>query len=481
SRSLIYARQEKGTLCSIHQISIEMKQNKLITECWADASSGHALSRDGQWLVYTVTNINPGDNGGIQLLNLKTLTKKTLVTYQPTDFGDYDFSWSPDNSLIAMTRINTPSTREIVTLSLDGAIEQITRDSAIIAGHTWSADGQSIVYSSKKGGAPRLWQANIADHSSTLLGLSVAASHPYMTQDGKTLLYQKNFQVIDIQQIVLNNPVDGTVSTNSTSTINNVISSTGIDTAPDYSDMTEQLVFSSNRSGYQEIWLANFDGSNPVQLSQFESTAYHPKWSPDGKKIAFTVSDASQSKQQQVFILNLLTRQYSQITYEPVDHLYPEWSADGESIYTSMRTANRWNIWQYPLSKEAPRQITHAGGLISYPAPTGDGIYFSKNESDGIWYQPDNSDEQWVFSTANKDIHNKWVIDANGIFYVTTRDKHQQLEYYDFATKTIAVKTKLKKSAIIQSSLTYNAKLSTFYYSHSGRKESDIIMTSVAQ
>lgn len=56
-----------------------------------------------------------------------------------------------------------------------------------------------------------------------------------------------------------------------------------------------KIVFVSNRSGRQELWTMLDDGSYPSQLT-FDSAgpgnntdgAYHPVWSPDGSRVAFT-------------------------------------------------------------------------------------------------------------------------------------------------------------------------------------------------
>ena len=49
-----------------------------------------------------------------------------------------------------------------------------------------------------------------------------------------------------------------------------------------------RLVFNSERVGWWKVWIADADGSHPVQLTSPASGAdYYPDWSPDGHWIAF--------------------------------------------------------------------------------------------------------------------------------------------------------------------------------------------------
>ena len=48
-------------------------------------------------------------------------------------------------------------------------------------------------------------------------------------------------------------------------------------------------VMTADKSEYvSQIYVANADGSNPVQLTFVEKSSTNPQWSPDGQWLAFT-------------------------------------------------------------------------------------------------------------------------------------------------------------------------------------------------
>ena len=72
--------------------------------------------------------------------------------------------------------------------------------------------------------------------------------------------------------------------------------STRPDTHPQFSPDGRKLAFTSERSGSLQIWVANSDGSNPLQLTTLARGFINaPRWSPDGKVIVFTSHSEQQS------------------------------------------------------------------------------------------------------------------------------------------------------------------------------------------
>ncbi len=66
--------------------------------------------------------------------------------------------------------------------------------------------------------------------------------------------------------------------------------------------MENRIVFVSDRSGSREIWVCDSDGGNQVQLTKFGgSHVGSPRWSPDGRQIAF---DSRPSGLSSIYVIN---------------------------------------------------------------------------------------------------------------------------------------------------------------------------------
>ncbi len=91
-----------------------------------------------------------------------------------------------------------------------------------------------------------------------------------------------------------------------------------------------QAVMTADKSEYlSQIHLANADGSDAVQLTYADKSSTNPQWSPDGKWLAFT---SSRSGKNQIYLLRAAGGEAEQLTDVKSSVSGFQWSADGQWI-----------------------------------------------------------------------------------------------------------------------------------------------------
>jgi Tol biopolymer transport system component len=134
-----------------------------------------------------------------------------------------------------------------------------------------------------------------------------------------------------------------------------------------------QVVFVSNRSGADNLWVCEADCEKPRQITRY--TQHHasmePRWSPDGFRIAFvrragdgltlTVIDAERGNPQAI------------ATGKDIGA--PAWSLDGRELFFRSSVTGRPEIWRVAATGGEPLQVTRMGGAEAFPHPDGRSLY----------------------------------------------------------------------------------------------------------
>lgn len=89
------------------------------------------------------------------------------------------------------------------------------------------------------------------------------------------------------------------------------------------------------------LWRSRADGSQRVQLTSPEIRIRLPRWSPDGKQIAFTGHVSGQPFQ--IYVVSAEGGKAEQLVQRNCDDMDPTWSPDGNRA--PLRT-HTWNILQ---------------------------------------------------------------------------------------------------------------------------------------
>ncbi|MGA8490260.1 MAG: S9 family peptidase [Terriglobales bacterium] len=120
------------------------------------------------------------------------------------------------------------------------------------------------------------------------------------------------------------------------------------------------IVFVSNISGRNNLWLVPAEGGWPTQLTVSDQRQRAPAWSPDGRWIAYT-SDYDGDEQWDIFIVSPKTGQVVNLTNtREVAEEHPRWSPDGRYLaYTvKPKTSSVYEIDVYDMIMRDVKHIT---------------------------------------------------------------------------------------------------------------------------
>ena len=218
--------------------------------------------------------------------------------------------WSPDMKQIVFAA--EPSGHsEIFVMNADGTgIGQLTHTGGDDSHPHWSADGSRIMFNSS-----RTTPDPAADWSKQWHELFS------MKSDGSDVKQHTHFKTVctfgsfspDMKRIVYRKVIDGPAFQWDLSSIGR----------------------------NSEVFVANADGSNEINVSKNAAFDGWPAWSPDGKLIAFSSNRAGPANTGQIFVVNPDGSGLRQLTSGPGGFAQPSWSTDGDRIvaYQNWETA----------------------------------------------------------------------------------------------------------------------------------------------
>ncbi len=170
-----------------------------------------------------------------------------------------------------------------------------------------------------------------------------------------------------------------------------------VDVSPDGGSITFSLL--------GDIYTMPISGGQPVRIAQGLAWEVQPRFSPDGRRIAFT---SDRGGGDNIWIMNRDGSDKKQVTKEEFRLLnQPSWSPDGRYIvakkhFTTGRSLGTGEVWLYHVSggggvvlvKKPNDKHQKELGEPSY-APDGKSIYYTRNITPGgtfIYAQDSNSD-----------------------------------------------------------------------------------------
>lgn len=193
-----------------------------------------------------------------------------------------------------------------------------------------------------------------------------------------------------------------------------------------------QVVFESDRSGNDEIYVMNIDGSNPTKLTDNTSADILPKISHDGTKVAFA---SDRSGNFELYMMNADGSNVQQVTNSSGASYSAVWAPDDSKIaFTSDRSGN-FEVYTINTDGSNLTRLTNHSGVdqASDWSPDGDRIALDSGRDGDQEIYTINTDgtglKQLTYNSEN-DFRARWSPDASKIAFVSAREGNNNLEIY---------------------------------------------------
>jgi Tol biopolymer transport system component len=257
-------------------------------------------SPDGRMIVFIRFGVG---NSDVYVMNADGSGQRNLTPNpegrRPT--RDRSPAWSPDGRRIALAS-NRDGNYEIYVMNADGSgLRRLTRNPRFDGGPVWSPDGRKIAFGSDRDGNGEIYVMN-ADGSGqrNLTGVPAGDGDPAWSSDGRRIVFVRSF--------------------------------------------------ASGRKGYADVYVMNADGSGQRRLARgkrsgvfpptgqwFSLTPVSPRWSPDGRRIAFV---SNRNGNFEIYVIKADGSDQRNLTRKPGDDVSPAWSPGRDSSTVRPGVAN---------------------------------------------------------------------------------------------------------------------------------------------
>ncbi|MEM8995558.1 MAG: hypothetical protein AAGF23_12305 [Acidobacteriota bacterium] len=140
------------------------------------------------------------------------------------------------------------------------------------------------------------------------------------------------------------------------------------------------VAFQSDRAGFDELYLMDYDGRNQRRISGHKSTSGYASWSPKGDTIAYMSYFAGPPG---LYYVDLASGQKIPIYREGTLNLSPSFAPDGRRIAFASSQGSNVDIYTCELQCTTPQRLTNSRAIDTNPAwsPDGSKIAFTSSRS----------------------------------------------------------------------------------------------------
>jgi serine/threonine-protein kinase len=329
--------------------------------------------RGGQWDIWVV----PADGG-----EPRQLSNDLDIDYEP--------AFSPDGRWIAFGTHRPGQTRARLRVvpRAGGTPQEVELPGAIALSPSWSPDGAWIYYAGSRSlseSRASLWRAAFpapagapARVERVTLGETVD-DDPVLAAQRSRLVYGRALYSSDLYELDV-----------ASGAVRQVTTASCLEDYPQLSPDGATLLFWSDRSGGPGLFTIPRAGTGPWQpLIPPDVEGIMPRWSPDGKSVAYVRTTAGEVSIAVQPVGGLSARILASVRLGENTLQGPSWSPDGRSVAFTQNSSGADSRIQVADLSGTRKDIAAPGGLVLFPvfAPDGRRLAFQqdKDAARQIW------------------------------------------------------------------------------------------------
>ncbi|MBN1679880.1 MAG: PD40 domain-containing protein [Anaerolineae bacterium] len=218
---------------------------------------------------------------------------------------------------------------------------------------------------------------------------------------------------------------------------------------PVWSPDGARIIFASDHSGNNEVYLVEANGSGLVNLTANPADDRWPTWSPDGTQIVF---QSDRDGDIELYLLSLFGNTLARLTNSPGPDRNPTWTPAGPGIaFISERSGNA-DIFMIDASGTPLVQMSNTPENDSDPAwsPSGQMLVFSGGVGPGVTelftVQAYDTNPQQITSAGAQAVEPVWSPDGQWIAYASNAGGSFDIAALEVASGTQVTLTNLPNS-----------------------------------
>ena len=426
--------------------------------------SSLSWSSDGRQLVYKV---NEGD---LRLLTVETGETRTIE--RPPQCKDaFVPNFSPDGKWIAFLCESTGGNDLYRASSKGESMKNVHRFVDLPKAIAWSGNGQRIVLADS-GGLLEIG-ANGGQPRRLSFAQTAVSEDLQIASRGNRLVYVQAQKNVNIWRVDLN----------SRSARSMLAPTSRYQAAPAISPDGKRIAFQSDRSGSEEVWVADLDGSDAVQLSDFHANTGSPSWSPDGRRIAF---DSSASGETALYLVDPSTALPKRVSTNGIPASVATWSADGKWLYftsVSSESSEHDAIYRVVPEGGTPELVTRTHGYKVQESRDGRALYFYAGDSNAPIRVLDRAtgQEKTIKGMPDVEYPTNWVVGSKGIFYTDSTSNPAAVAFYEFSSTRVTRRFPIERQFDEWGGLALSPDETWTAYSESDTRGTDLMLVDGVQ